>query len=79
MFSLLRLHAAIPQLTSASAFSVQDALKYVGWPSESIIPAELAAKVGAKAVAEGLLIPTGKTFLCLDRSRRTVEDREREV
>jgi hypothetical protein len=57
------LHAAIPHLKTAPAFSIQQALEIVGWPSGSPIPPELAVNIGIKAVAERLLVPDGKNFL----------------
>ena len=56
------LHGAIPQLKSIPPFSIHRALEFAGWPSGSPIPLELAARVGAKAKANGVLVAEGELY-----------------
>jgi hypothetical protein len=57
------LRAGVPKLKSMPAFSIQQALEAVGWPQNATLAAELAARIGDKAVTEHLLIGKDSAFL----------------
>jgi SIR2-like domain len=56
------LRAAVPRLLELPSFSVQQALEISGWPPSLSVPSELATRVAAQSVSDGLLIAQGSNF-----------------
>jgi hypothetical protein len=56
------LRAAVPRLSELPSFSVQQALEVSGWPSSLAVPSDLAARVAAQSVSDGLLAAHGNDF-----------------
>ena len=56
------LRAGLDALSSRAAFSIQEALAVVGWPTSLAIESDLAASVAAQAISEKLLAPSNGLF-----------------
>ncbi len=56
------IQSTIPELSKLEAFTLEDALQMVGWPTDTQLAPQFAAQIGDAAIKQGLLVCVGEKF-----------------